>query len=262
VVDTATRTWYHTIDLPDGSVTPGWFDSRPVVRAVPWPPEIAGGRCLDVGTFDGFWAFELERRGAKEVVAIDVDDPQRLDFAWDMKASGPQAIQEWGSSRGPGFANAREALGSDVIRKNRSVYELDPVEDGEFDVVFCGALLLHLRDPALALEKMRSVCRGSLVIVESIDSRLELIAPRLPVASIRPYPDQWWVPNSAGLEKLLNSCGFVVRRAGRRVLVGYGPGGPRRNDLSLLSGLVAGQPGKRGVLHRVWLAKPRPPAGR
>ena len=40
---------------------------------------MAGMRRLDSGTTDGFWAFELERRGAGEVVASDVLDATRLD---------------------------------------------------------------------------------------------------------------------------------------------------------------------------------------
>ena len=36
------------------------------------PESLAGVRALDIGTFDGFWAFEMERRGA-EVVAIDIE---------------------------------------------------------------------------------------------------------------------------------------------------------------------------------------------
>jgi len=36
------------------------------------PADLSGRRALDVGTFDGFWAFELERRGA-EVVAADLE---------------------------------------------------------------------------------------------------------------------------------------------------------------------------------------------
>jgi hypothetical protein len=63
------RTWYHTIDLPGRGPTPGYFDTRRAPAHVPWPRQLSGGRCLDVGTFDGFWAFEMERRGAFEVVA-------------------------------------------------------------------------------------------------------------------------------------------------------------------------------------------------
>ena len=31
------RAWYHTIDLPDGSTTPGYFDTRRVPALVEWP---------------------------------------------------------------------------------------------------------------------------------------------------------------------------------------------------------------------------------
>src|SRR3954449_5380411 len=66
----ANPAWYHTIELAPGVVTPGQIDHRAVVDRV-LPEDLRGKRALDVGTFDGFWAFELERRGA-EVVAIDV----------------------------------------------------------------------------------------------------------------------------------------------------------------------------------------------
>ena len=55
--------WYHTIDVAPGVATPGWFDLRPVVDRYPWP-DVTGKRCLDIGTYDGFLAFQLEARGA------------------------------------------------------------------------------------------------------------------------------------------------------------------------------------------------------
>ena len=258
---TARRTWYHTIELPGGEVTPGWYDTRRIAQHVPWPGLVCGGRCLDVGTFDGFWAFEMERRGGREVVAVDLDDPMRLDWSFDQRPTGPEGIARWGSERGPGFAHAAAALGSRVIRRNRSVYDLSPAEDGEFDVVFCGALLLHLRDPVLALERMRSVCRGVLVLAESLDPRLELVAPTMPVAYLHPTKDEWWVANSRGLMQMVEMAGFKVFHSGRRFLVGYGPGGPDDKTLPLIGGLAARQPGRRGLLHRVLLAEPRSPDG-
>jgi tRNA (mo5U34)-methyltransferase len=257
-VPAAARTWYHTIDLPDGSATPGWVDTRPIAPLVPWPSSLRGGRCLDVGTFDGFWAFEMERRGAAEVVAIDVDDPEELDFADDYKTAGPEHIKEIGAERGPGFAQAKAVLGSSVVRRNRSVYELDPIEDGRFDVAVCGCILLHLRDPVLALERIRGVCADTLVLIEEVSAKLEIVAPRYPSAAVRPFTDEWWVANSPGMEKLLWTGGWEVAQRCPRFLFPYGPGGPRRNDQSWLTGIAARRPGRRGILGRIWLARPRP----
>ncbi|MDP9100555.1 MAG: hypothetical protein M3N21_00155, partial [Actinomycetota bacterium] len=70
--------WYHSMDLAPGVTTSGFTDLRAFSsRAL--PASLAGGRCLDVGTFDGFWAFEMERRGAASVVGIDVDDTEQLE---------------------------------------------------------------------------------------------------------------------------------------------------------------------------------------
>src|SRR3954449_1037051 len=63
--------WYHTMELAPGVVTPGWFDLRGVVDSLPWP-DVHCNRCLDVGPYDGLLSFELERRGAAEVLAVDI----------------------------------------------------------------------------------------------------------------------------------------------------------------------------------------------
>ena len=165
-----------------------------------------------MGTFDGFWAFEMERRGAGEVVALDLDDPARLDWPLDARTAGPEAIRRAGAARGPGFETAHRALGSSVKRVDLSVYDVDRASLGRFDVVFVGAILLHLRDPIRALESLRSVTGGDLVVVEHIDARLELVAPRLPLARFHGIgvDGQWWVPNRAALARYLRSSGFSV----------------------------------------------------
>jgi len=48
-----------------------------------------------------------------------------------------------------------------------SAYELGP-RLGTFDFVFCGDLLLHLKDPITPVERIHSVCTGSAVIVNPI----------------------------------------------------------------------------------------------
>jgi tRNA (mo5U34)-methyltransferase len=252
------RTWYHTIDLPGGSHTSGWFDCRRAPQEVEWPAELKGGRCLDVGTFDGFWAFELERRGAGEVVALDVDDPADLDWSYDDRERGPELVRDWGSERGPGFTEAARLVGSSAKRIGRSVYDLDPNDVGQFDVVFCGALLLHLADPVRALEAMRTVCAGELVLVEHLDPYLELTAPRVASARFAPDWDQWWRANSPGFTHMVERAGFDITWVGRRFLVPFGPGAPRQPWRSTaLHALAARQPSGRGLLFRSVRAVPR-----
>src|SRR4029078_12914141 len=70
--------WYHTIELAPGVVTPGAVDLRAGAARM-LPPDLTGRRALDVGTFDGFWAFEMERRGA-EVIALDVERVEAAEW--------------------------------------------------------------------------------------------------------------------------------------------------------------------------------------
>lgn len=256
-VDTS-RTWYHTIDLPNGDHTGGWYDCRNAPHEVQWPAAVHGGRCLDVGTFDGFWAFELERRGASEVIALDVDDPERLDWFYDERERGPELVRSWGSERGPGFEQAAKLLHSKARRVDCSVYDLTESTAGRFDVVFCGALLLHLAHPVRALERMRAVCDGELVLVEHLDAYLELMAPRTPSAHFAADWDQWWRVNSSGLASMVARAGFEIEWVGRRFLVPYGPAaadfGWRH---TALDALAARTPLRRGLLFRCLRARPR-----
>jgi tRNA (mo5U34)-methyltransferase len=216
--------WYHTLELAPGVVTAGYLDTRPVVSEIPFPDSLAGKRCLDVGTFNGFWAFEMERRGADEVVAIDVLDPARWDWPAGSTSDVHQAMAKR-HARGAGFEIAQRELNSSVERLDRSVYELDPAEIGEFDLVYVGSLLVHLRDPVAALERVRSVCRDTLIVVDGIDLPLSLAFPRRPVAVLegisRPW---WWYPNTACLVSMVQAAGFDLVERPRRLFIPRGPG--------------------------------------
>ena len=64
--------WFHTFALnaEHGLYTPGVArDHR--YRVPFFPASFMGQRVLDVGTFDGFYAFLAEHRGAARVVAVD-----------------------------------------------------------------------------------------------------------------------------------------------------------------------------------------------
>ena len=64
--------WFHTfsLDHSDEFYTPGVArDHRYRIPAL--PEDFSGMSVLDVGTFDGFYAFLAEARGARRVVAVD-----------------------------------------------------------------------------------------------------------------------------------------------------------------------------------------------
>ena len=75
------RTEYHRIELAPGVFTPGVNDSGKFLALLELPRDLSGKRVLDLGTRDGYFAFEAERRGAAEVVAIDDVDKSATGFA-------------------------------------------------------------------------------------------------------------------------------------------------------------------------------------
>src|SRR3954469_21042627 len=71
--------WYHQIEIRPGVVTPGINDSSETLQLLSLPDDATGTRVLDIGVRDGYFSFELERRGA-EVLAIDYLEPSETGF--------------------------------------------------------------------------------------------------------------------------------------------------------------------------------------
>ena len=198
--------WYHALELAPGRVTEGLFDLRPYVDRYGLPERMDGMRALEVGTWDGFWAFEMERRGA-DVVALDLDDERDLD--WPPRRR-PAAFPD--DPRGQRFALARELLGSRVDRRNLSVYDATPETLGDFDLVFCGSVIMHLRDQLLALQRMASVTRagGMLISAEEYDTLTSLLP--FPAARFRPDRDSsviFWQPGLRTWPRMLWTAGYA-----------------------------------------------------
>jgi tRNA (mo5U34)-methyltransferase len=219
--------WYHTMDLRPGITTPGWFDLRGITERMPWP-DVRGKRCLDIGTYDGQLAFELERRGAAEVVATDISDHALWDWPFELRVQGPERLAVIAGEKGAGFEIAARALNSSVKKIAVSVYDLDPARIGTFDVVVCGALLLHLRDPVLAVERVRSVCSGTFLSAEQIDPWMTLVHRRTPLTNMSGIGEhmQWHVPNRAAHAQILRAGGFRIERTARPYPVAFGPAHP------------------------------------
>jgi tRNA (mo5U34)-methyltransferase len=168
----------------------------------------------------------MEKRGAEETVAIDILDPTQ----WDWPVNSTDAALEALAARkgqGEGFEVARQALASSVKRLELSVYDLDPEAVGRFDFVYVGSILLHLRDPVRAIERVASVCAGEALFVDAIDLPLTLAAGGRPAAVLdgrgRPW---WWRPNVAGFVRMIEAGGFTPVTKPKRFLMPPGPGLP------------------------------------
>lgn len=255
--------WYHTIDVAPGVATNGWFDLRPALPAIPIP-NVRGKRVLDIGTFDGFFAFEAERRGAAEVVAVDVED--HLLWDWPPDYRGPELARDPGFSgppKGAGFRLVRDLLGSNVDWRPMSIYDLDPTEIGTFDVVICGSLLLHLRDPIRALEAVRTVTGGLFLSSEQIELWPTLLGRGRPLFTLNGSGGdcQWFNFNAAGHRRLLYAAGFEIEQASKPYVVRFDqhptPPPTVRNRLRGLATRAVTGTAEPGILHRALVARPR-----
>jgi tRNA (mo5U34)-methyltransferase len=259
--------WYHTIDVAPGLTTPGWFDLRHSLDLVPFP-DVRGKRVLDVGTFDGFYAFEMERRGAAEVVAVDVEDHEQWDWPADARAGTSGAVRDpsvSGPPKGAGFRLLAELTGSAASWQPLNIYDLDPAVVGTFDVVVVGSLLLHLQNPVRAMEAVRSVTAegGVLFSSEQVELWLSIIGRGRPLAKLRGTGRtcQWWNYNSAGHRQILYSAGFEEVERSPFFINRYNehPLEPvtRSTALNLAAKRAITRDPHQGVLHRAVLARRR-----
>src|SRR5207247_1488323 len=130
------------------------------------------------------------------------------------------------------FDLARAALGHDVQRLDLSVYDVSRERLGEFDLVFVGSVLLHLRDPVRALSALREVVRGQLLVFEPVVLSLSVLLARAPLATLwRLDEPRWWTPNVAGLRRLVEAAGYEVVDCRAPLFQKFGRGFPRRPPL-------------------------------
>lgn len=186
--------WFHQIDLGHGVVTPGPDRSQDKLVGVGFPDDLTGKTVLDVGTFNGFFAFEAERRGASRVVAAD-------DFIWRRDPRTRAA-----------FDFAHQTLGSRVEPVTISIEDMTPEALGTFDVVLFLGIIYHAEDPMRYLRICHSLTEaGGTAIVESHVDGLDIDRPAMvfyPGDSLNHDPTNFWGPNPAAIDAVLREVGY------------------------------------------------------
>jgi tRNA (mo5U34)-methyltransferase len=199
--------WHHRIEVAPGVWTPGLQDTPALLAQIGMPEDLSGMRVLDIGARDGFFTFEAERRGAREVVALDNESPTNT-----------------------GFAIAAQLLDSKATYVTENVYSLSPERYGRFDLVLFLGVIYHLRHPLLALDRIHDICapeatlllethmideglvdgEGEWRALADFDPRLESLplVQYYPADMLGGDPTSQWAPNRVALGGWLRGSGF------------------------------------------------------
>ena len=157
--------WYYAIELAPGIVTPGQrFPNVALTRDLLSRIDLAGTRCLDIGTMEGLVPVELKRRGAADVLAVD-----GLDFSDKVACVKAAYGAEFGylpNVMSGSLLRALEERHAGEITRWRYAGGAEPRQG--FDVVVCSGVLYHVFSPFHVLAAARSALRpGGLMVVET-----------------------------------------------------------------------------------------------
>lgn len=219
--------WWHSIDLGKGVVTPGVKTSETLARELKAMrlPDIRGKTVLDVGGWDGYFAFEAERRGAARVAVLD-------HYMWAMDIPGQQAYwkrcaeegitpvpyhetRHWQPDTMPGrrgFDVARRILASRVEAFPVDFMRCSLDEVGTWDIVLYLGVLYHMEDPMAALRRLaavtkeRAIIETEAVVVPGYEH--EALWRFFPYAELNHDISNWWAPNLPALAGALHPAGF------------------------------------------------------
>jgi len=216
--------WWHSIDLGEYGVTKGKQQS--IMWTLHMPDDFTGKSVLDIGTVDGFYAFEAEKRNAKVVLAID-------SLAWKNEQYSAHVLK----TGKDGFNLARELLNSKVIDMELEDFneEMCTEKVGKHDIVLCLGILYHMMDPFRFIRKLSEMTNELLILETHTDANNTYAWFSSPIPMMAFYPSNelnddatnWWGPNITCLSAMLNIAGFkkveikYVSPAGRTVFHAY-----------------------------------------
>ncbi len=219
--------FYHTMEIPGVGTVEGLWDLRGAEEQYLGSVDLTGKRVLEIGPASGYLSFHMERQGA-EVVALDLDEHQE----WDVVPYANVDWKRWREDRRAGlqtlnnsFWFAHQAFNSRIRAVYGSVYAV-PQEIGEVDISVMACVLLHLRDPFLALQNILNLTKDKVIITETfyphflsgfVTELMAKIGIRFPICTFipklrRPEMGTWWWLAPEAIRQFLSVLGFTSHR--------------------------------------------------
>jgi len=198
-------------------------DLRGTVSSYLGNVDLNGKRVLEMGTADGFLCFEMEKMKA-DVVAYDLSS----DYDWDVVPFADLDVKATIMDRkklilelNNAFWFCHKAYGSKAKKVHGTVYSV-PLEIGPVDVATFGAILLHVRDPFLALYNACRITKEKVIVTEPIGKYLwikrllnKLFLYRFPGPYVRFIPRRkedwqvWWTFSPLIIQRFIGVLGFL-----------------------------------------------------
>jgi len=178
--ETLNQWWYYSIEIEPGVFTPGQnFNSISVVRDLLRGIDVAGRRCLDIGSMEGMSSVLMARRGGHVTTYDRYDCTDKIDLV-------------------------KGCTGADFRFITGAAFNDLPALEKPADVVVFAGMLYHMFDPMSGLFTARNMVRnGGLMLVETAAINAPGFQSYFNAGGrFYPQPEQsnYWFPTPAMLE--------------------------------------------------------------
>jgi len=206
--------FYHTMYLPGLGKIEGSWDLNPNIKTYLGNVDFKNKRVFDVGCASGMLSFYIEQQGA-EVVSFDLDK----NGDWDVIPYAKwTSIDQFSIERkilidklNNSYWFSHRYFGSKAKVVYGNVYAIPDII-GNFDISVYGAILLHLRDPFLALQNGLRITRNTIIISDVF--RLRSNNGHQPYLGFIPDPatiepkETWWDIRPGWVQRAIGVLGF------------------------------------------------------
>lgn len=164
--------FYHSMDVPGYGMQPGQWDLRNGVEDYLGGVDFKNKEVLEIGPASGYLTYYMEGQGA-EVTACELPSFDQWDIVPYAGVDPGAYIQDrlaMGKSLRNSFWLAHKARDSSAKLGLSSAYQI-PDNWGKFDIATFGSVLLHVRDPFLALQAAAKSTTEIIIITDIISGR-------------------------------------------------------------------------------------------